>query len=153
MDWYHFVRKYVWDEQKTPYFTRVDKLTKRQARNELLIFAIFVGSVAVVVDLAALADFIKNRNVVSLGVAAYAGTVLAAVLLLARRAMLRAALYCLTAPLAVFLFFIVQGFPPKLQELDHYVLLAIILLWLLYTVRVVAIAKVFPAMREGTEQQ
>lgn len=153
MDWYDFVKKYVWDEQKTPYFTRVDKLTKRQARNEILIFAIFIGSIAAVVDLAAIADFIKNRNLASLGVAAYAATVLAAAALLIRRAMLRAALYCLTAPPAVFLFFMIHGFPPKLQEVDHYVLLAVILLWLLYTVRVVAIAKAFPGMREGTEQK
>lgn len=152
MDWYDFVKKYVWDEQKTPYFTRVDKLTRRQARSEIFIFAIFVGSIAAMVDLAALADFAKNRDVVSLGIAAYGATVLAAAVLLVKQVMLRAALYCLTAPPAVFLYFLIHGFAPNLQELDHYVLLAFILLWLLYTVRVVAIARAFPNMPEPTEQ-
>lgn len=33
MDWEKHFKKYVWDDDKTPYFTPVLKLNRRQARD------------------------------------------------------------------------------------------------------------------------
>ena len=39
-----FLKRYVWDDEKTPYFTPSSKLNKRQAGYESLAYAIFAGT-------------------------------------------------------------------------------------------------------------
>ena len=43
MGWYEYVRKYVWDDEKTPYFTGVAKLSRTQADKEIFAYAVLAG--------------------------------------------------------------------------------------------------------------
>ena len=44
-EWEKLVKRYVWNDERTPYFTRVAKLSRRQAHYELFGYAIFTGVV------------------------------------------------------------------------------------------------------------
>ena len=52
MEWEKLFRKYIWNEQTTPYLTPVRDLTRRQADSEILFYcwfhAILLGMIAIV---------------------------------------------------------------------------------------------------------
>ncbi len=146
MDWHNFIKKYVWDENKTPYFTRVDKLTQEQARNESFIYTVVICTVAVVAALFAVASASRQPDVILVLAAAYAVSVGVSAVLFGFRKHVYAAIYCMTAPVAAFLYFLAAGFHPNLHTVDHIVLTVCMLLWLRYSLRVVAIAKAYPHM-------
>ncbi len=56
LDWEKLVKRYVWHDERTPYFTRVANLTRRQAHYELLAYEIFMGVLAGVLALAGAAQ-------------------------------------------------------------------------------------------------
>lgn len=146
MDWHNFIKKYVWDENKTPYFTRVDKLTREQARNEAFIYTVVMCTVAVVAALFAAAGASRQPDLLPVLAAAYAASVGLGAVLFGFYKHVYAALYCMTAPVAAFLYFLTAGFHPDLHTVDHIVLTVCMLLWLRYGLRVVAIAKAYPDM-------
>ena len=51
MEWEKLFRKYIWNEQTTPYLTPVRDLTRRQADSEILFYcwfhAILLGMIAI----------------------------------------------------------------------------------------------------------
>ena len=51
MEWEKLFRKYIWNEQTTPYLTSVPDLTRRQADSEILFYcwfhAILLGMIAI----------------------------------------------------------------------------------------------------------
>lgn len=73
MNLYAFFRKYVWDENKTPYFIPVARLSRTQARNELFTVAVLLAMFTLVIAVAALLG--KALHGPSPGVALYASTV------------------------------------------------------------------------------
>lgn len=147
MDWHDFVKNYVWDAQKTPYFTKVPNLNREQAQHETFIYAIFLGSIFFVVTLASIADVFVNGNSASIVAVLYGLALFAAALSIGLVRHLYAAVLGVSAPVVVFLYFLIVGFHPNLIALDKYALLGFCLLWLWYTVRVVAICKRYPRMR------
>ena len=146
MDWHNFIKKYVWDENKTPYFTRVEKLTQEQARNEAFIYTVVMCTVAAVAALFAAASASRQPDLLLVIAAAYSVSVGASAVLFGFYKHVYAAVYCMTAPVAAFLYFLSAGFHPNLHTVDHVVLTGCMLLWLLYSLRVVAIAKAYPDM-------
>ena len=42
-EWEKLVKRYVWNDERTPYFTRVANLSRRQAHYELFGYALLVG--------------------------------------------------------------------------------------------------------------
>lgn len=146
MDWHNFIKKYVWDQDKTPYLVRVDKLTQEQARNESFIYTIVLCTVAVVAALFAMASASGEPNVILVLAAAYAVSVGVCALIYGFYKHVYAAIYCMTAPVAAFAYFLIEGFHPNLHTVDHVVLAIVMLLWLRYSLRVVAIARAYPNM-------
>lgn len=147
MDLFGFFRKYVWNDEKTPYLISVERLTQRQARNELFTYSVLLAAFFFVAGMAAL----LGASIVggSLTVAIYAFAVCsAAVALVAIRHWI-AAIICATAPPAILLFFIVNGFPPTLHILDKLLIGAVILALWAYSFRVVRITRAFPNLRES----
>ena len=71
MDWHNFIKKYVWDENKTPYLTRVEKLTQEQARNEAFIYTVVMCTVAAVAALFAAASASRQPDLLLVVAAAY----------------------------------------------------------------------------------
>ena len=42
--WEKYVRKYIWDDQSTPFLVKVKDLSQAQASKELFLFAIFLAT-------------------------------------------------------------------------------------------------------------
>jgi hypothetical protein len=149
MDFQRFVRKYVWNDEKTPYLTKVGRLTKRQARSELFIISILIAAFFFVIGMAALLGVSIVAG--SIGIAVYAFAVCSAALILAATHHPIAALAIASAPPVVLLFLLVEGFPPQLHMLDK-VLIAVVLLALsVYMLRVRRIANIYPGLEEGPD--
>ncbi len=148
--WEKYVRKYVWDDDRTPYFFRVDQLNKAQANKELFLFVIFVATpFALVAVMSFVAVTRETGGIAYLFVLVYAFTIVMAVFLLNGTKHPLAAMWSATAPLAILLYLITSGFPPKLHAIEQGLLLVFLMLWLRYTVRVIRITRRYPAMAEG----
>lgn len=130
LDWEKLVKRYVWHDERTPYFTRVANLTRRQANYELFAYALFMGVLSGVLAVAA------PSNWVSL----YAFSVCCAALLLGMTRHPWAAIWCAFAPLAAAAYVALYDVPEKLF------LLAVALAGLAYSRRVVAVARAWPQL-------
>jgi uncharacterized membrane protein len=149
MSWDKFVKRYVWDDTKTPYFVRVAKLTKVQASYELFSYSLFLAVLFGVISVTSLSDQApQGRSEV---VSIYGFCVVCGAIVLATTKSSAAALACASAPLAALLYFFLEGFPPGLGEVDKGVLVAAALALLAYSMRVVAIAKAYPNMPDAVE--
>ena len=148
IEWDKFVKKYIWDDDKTPYFISVGRLTRTQAQNEIFVYAFFLATVfALGTILLGSGVFPDGHDRIYL-VTVYAFFGFLSAIFLGARKHLYAALYCMTAPVAAFLYLMVYGFHPNLHTVDKYVLLGFLLIWLAYGVRVVAITKAYNGLPE-----
>ena len=136
LDWEKLVRRYVWHDERTPYFTRVANLTRRQAHYELLAYAVFMGVLSGVIAVAA------PSNWVSL----YAFSVCCAALLLGLTRHPGAAIWCALAPLGALAGFAVEGFHPGLETAEKAILVVAALAALAYSRRLVAVARAWPQL-------
>ncbi len=149
MSWDKFVKKYVWDDTKTPYFVRVAKMTKVQANYEIFSYSLFLAVLFAVISVASLSDQApQGRSEV---VSIYAFCVVCGAIVLAMTKSSAAALVCASAPLAALLYFFLEGFPPGLGAIDKRVIVAVTLGLLVYSTRVVAVAKAYPNMPDAAE--
>ncbi|MBG06621.1 MAG: hypothetical protein CMM59_21385 [Rhodospirillaceae bacterium] len=148
-NWEKWTKKYVWDDEKTPFFISVDKLTKLQAKKELFLYLVFVGTPFGLIGFMSLAGITRSENFGYLLLLIYSVTVLISLYFIGTTKSSYAAFYSATAPLALFFFLLIDGFPPKLPELGQAILLIFLLLWLRYAMRIIRICKRFPEMREG----
>lgn len=151
MNWYEYVKKYVWDEKKTPYFVKVDKLTKSQARSELFVYTLFLAILFGIIAAVLLSENGRAEGFRAVALGYYAFTVLCAAVALGGTKHLYAALYCVAAPVGAFLSIVYSGLRPDLATIDKYALLVVTLIWLRYAVRVVAIAKGYERMPEPAD--
>jgi hypothetical protein len=136
LDWEKLVKRYVWNDERTPYFTRVANLTRRQAHYELFAYAVFMGVLSGVIAVVA------PSNWVSL----YAFSVCCAALLLGVTRDAWAAIWCACAPLAVLAWLALDGFHPRLEAAEKGILVAAALAGLLYSRRLVAVARAWPQL-------
>ncbi len=144
MDWEKHFKKYVWDDDKTPYFTPVAKLNRSQASNEITIYALFIGTFFCVVTVLANTGALPHGR--SFAVALYGFTMVCAAIVFGFSKHTLAAWYCGLAPLAALVYFYLFGFHPNSGTIDHVLILVVVGLWLRYSWRVVAIGKRFEDM-------
>ena len=147
--WEKFTRKYVWDTDKTPFFVPVARLTRMQARKELLLYIVFVGTPFLFIGVVSVAGIVRHESVAYLAVLGYAVSLIGALYYLLSARHTVAAFYSGTAPLAILLHFVVNGFPSKLHAVEQGLLLVFLMLWLRYSMRIIRITKQYPDMREG----
>ena len=38
MNWESFVKRYIWDDDRTPYLVRISRITRRQADHEVYLY-------------------------------------------------------------------------------------------------------------------
>ena len=147
MDFYGFIKKYVWNEEKTPYLVPVHRLSQLQARNEVFVYSILMASFFLVAGVAALlgASIVAG----SLIVAAYSFVLCGAAVILSATLREWPAFICATAPPAVLLFLLVHGFSPTLHTLDKVLIAGVLIAFWVYTFRVCRIAKVYPGLKES----
>ena len=144
LDWEKLVKRYVWHDERTPYFTRVAHLSRRQAHYELFGYALFTGVLFGVISVTSLSDTLPHGD--AAGVSIYAFTVCCAAILLGATRHPWAAFWCAGAPLAALAYFALYGFHPNLGLPDKVVLVILMLLWLAYGRRVVAVARAWPGL-------
>jgi hypothetical protein len=137
--WERLVKRYVWNDERTPYFTRVANLSRRQAHYELFGYALLVGVLGAVLSIASLSAELPHAH--AEGVSLYAFSVCCAAVLLGATRHPWAALWCAGAPLALLAYFAVWGFHPALESAEKVLLVAIVAGWLLYSRRAVAVAR------------
>jgi hypothetical protein len=146
LDWENLFKRYIIDDEKTPYFTAVARLTRRQARYELFVYCLLTGVIFTIVGLASLSTTLPHRG--TIGVPLYAFSLLVAVLLLVFTRNRYAASYCATAPVGAMLYFLQFGFQPDAATGDKVLIAVILLLWLRYNLRVLGIARAYNRMPE-----
>lgn len=139
-----FFRKYVWNEERTPYFTPVARLTRTQADYETLAYAILTGVLFALIAIAALSDRLPHGN--SQAVSLFAFTQVCAALLLGMTRGLWVAYYCASAPVAALLYFALFGFHGNLEVPDKTLLVAVMVLWTVYCRRLVAVARAYQTL-------
>ena len=144
LDWEKLVKRYVWSDERTPYFTRVAHLSRRQAHYELFGYALFVGVLFALLSVASLSSELQHGN--AAGVSLYAFSVCCAAILLGATRHPWAAIWCAGAPLALLGYFGIWGFHPSLEFGDKALLVAVVIAWLLYSRRVVAVARAWPRL-------
>jgi hypothetical protein len=142
LDWEKLVKRYVWHDERTPYFTRVRNLTALQAGYELLAYCLFTGVFFGVLSVAGLSDKLPHGGAKVVPI--YAFSVACAAVLLGILRQGAAALYCAAAPLAMLAYFAVFGFPGDLSGMDHALLVMIMLVWFAYSLRIIAVTRAFP---------
>ena len=143
-EWEKLVKRYVWNDERTPYFTRVANLSRRQAHYELFGYALLVGVLGAVLSVASLAAEMPHAD--AAGVSLYAFSVCCAAVLLGATRHPWAALWCAGAPLALLAYFAVFGFHPALESAEKVLLVAIVVAWLLYARRTVAVARAWQGL-------
>lgn len=134
-----FVKKYVWDDEKTPYFRSVRRLTKSQADNEIMIYAVFLGGTFSIMEIISASAWSQSGDFLLGIIAFYSALVVGGAIVLWRRKDVRAAWISLTAPIATALNFIFDGMHGELGQADKFILIGFCLLWLRYGVRVISI--------------
>ena len=150
MSWEKFVKKYVWDDLKTPYFVRVAKMNKVQAGYEIFAYSLFLVVLFLVISLASLSD--KAPQGRSGVVSIYAFSVVCGAILLAMTKHPIAAYVCASAPPAALLYFFFEGFPPGLGGIDKLVLSGATVAISRYSLRVIAIAKTYERMPDAAPE-
>ena len=145
-----YFKKYIWDDERTPYLVPVPRMTRRQADYELHAYAVFVGILFAMVTGGALLS--QDPHIRSDAVTIYGFTMVCATIIFGLTKAVHAAWYCAVAPLFALLYFFLYGFHPNLNAIDHAVLIGFGLIWLRYSLRVVAITRAYPAMPETGEE-
>lgn len=143
-EWEKLVKRYVWNPERTPYLTRVANLSRRQAHYELFGYAVLVGVLGAVLSVASLSTGLPHAD--ARGVSLYAFSVCCAAVLLGATRHPWAALWCAGAPLALLAYFAVWGFHPALESAEKVLLVAIVVAWLLYSRRAVAVARAWEGL-------
>ncbi len=148
MDWHNYLKRYVWNDDKTPYLVAVDKLTRQQANSEIFLYTLCLAVPGGLIAAAAIADIVQNGNMVAAWPGLYACTVCIAALLLGARKSMWSAFYSLSVPVVMLAYLYFRDIQAGNVRFDHYVLIVVMLLWIRYTVRVVAITKAYPGMAD-----
>lgn len=148
LDWEKMFRRYVHDEDKTPYFTAVRKLNRRQAASEIFVFTLFLGLLFAFAGIAAMAGKLPHGHAVTVPIYAFCTVWMAVVFAWTKNQM--AGAFCALAPLAIAVYLIIYGFPPKLGPNDKMLVGAILATWIAYSWRIVLIAAHYPGMPEPT---
>jgi hypothetical protein len=143
VNWEKLFKRYIWDDDRTPYFVPASRMTRKQADHEIFAYTIFLGILLSIVCLAALRHTGRSELVVL-----YAFTAIVATVVLSVTKHLYAAWYCGAVPLALLLYLLAYGFPTSLAPIDRFVLIVFALVWLRYAWRVVGIARAYPDMPE-----
>lgn len=152
MGWYDSIKRYVWDEEKTPHLIPVGRLSRSQAKRELFVYTLFLATLFALATLIMLTGAKSGANFRSLGMAFYAFSVFCSAVILGMNKFHSAAVYAASAPLAGFLYILSDGLGPGLELVEKIGLLIFTLIWFRYAFRIMAIAKAFPGLPAEMEQ-
>lgn len=144
--WDGFLKRYVWDDDKTPYLVPVDRLHRRQADHEILAYCLFLG---VLFSVGALVCLVESGPVGrSVGASFYAFSVVCGAATFQITKSDAAALYLSAAPIAVLTFMYFNGLSEIRPAFDTVLVVFVVLVLVRYSFRVVALARAYPNLPE-----
>jgi len=143
LEWEKLFRKYVWNDQTTPYLTSVPNLNRRQANSEILFFCLFL---AVLFGVIAMISLTGGPELRSAGVAYYGFSVVCAAVLFGIAKTYAAALYLSATPVAGLAYLFLYGMSAERATADTVIVTVVLLLMLRYCVRIVAVARAYPGL-------
>ena len=144
LNWEKLFKRYVWHDERTPYLTRVANLTRLQAHYELFGYSLLMAVLFAALSVVSLSSALPHGD--APGVSIYAFTVCCAAVLLGAARHPWAAMWCAGAPLAMLAYFAFWGFHPGHEFADKAILVAGAIAWLLYSRRVVAVARAWQGL-------
>lgn len=144
--WEKYVKKYVWDDDKTPYFIPASKLMRDQADKEVFLYCFFLATPAALIVAAFASVLYKTGELSYLALSLYGASILICAVYLKIGKSVTAALFAISAPVVLLLHFVINGFPAKLHFIEQAGMIVIVMMWLRYTLRVVAITKIYPSL-------
>lgn len=145
--WDNFLKRYIWDDDTTPYLVGVNDLTRRQARNELFAYAVFLGFVFGVAALITLSTHAPGGR--SAGMSLFSFAMVCGAVLLATTQHFWAAAVCSAAAPGTLMWLYLFAQHPKLSAIDDVVIVIFALLWMRYGLRVINIAREYDDLPEG----
>lgn len=144
--WEKFTRRYVWDEQKTPFFVAVPNLNRGQAWSEMLLFGVFLGTPFILFLVGAVMQVTTAGAYEMVSVAIYAASILAAIGVLWTTRHWLAAIWCITAPIALLIYGLADGYGEAMAPVERLLMMIVLGAWAFYSVRIVAIARAYATM-------
>jgi hypothetical protein len=147
--WDNFLKRYVWDDDTTPYLVGVGELTRRQARNEFFAYAVFLGFLFAVTAIITLSPQAPGGR--SQGMSLFSFVMVCAAVLLVTTRHHWAAAVCSAAAPGTLIWLYLFAEHPGLSTIDDAVIVIFSLLWMRYGLRVINIARAYDDMPEGEE--
>ncbi len=141
MEWDKLLQRYVWNDQTTPYLVPIHKLNQRQANSEIFIYGLFQG---IFFAIAAIISLRGGPEGPSSLVTFYGFTVVCASVLFVIMKSYMAALYLSATPLAALAFVFLIGLGSERAAGDTLIVTIILLVLLRYSLRIVALARMYP---------
>lgn len=143
MDWESLFKKYIWDEQTTPYFTAVPDLNQHQGKSEILAYSLLLGVFFAIISIFSISP--SGQEQYGSGVGLYSFTVVCAAIIFGIMKNYHAALYLSATPLAALAYLFLYGFGSERENVDTLIVAGVLLLLLRYSLRIVAVAKAYPS--------
>ena len=151
LDWENLFKRYVWDDRTTPYLVPLSRLNRYQADNEILAYCLFLGILFGVIALTAMSGATPHGR--SPLMALYGITVVLAAIVFGIAKNYLAALYLSATPLAGLVYLLIYGFSSDRHLVDTLLVALIALLLLWYSMRVIALARVYPNLRKPENEE
>ena len=143
MDWEGLFKKYIWNEQTTPYFTKVSELNQRQGKSEIILYSLLLGVFFAIVSLFSIGSSTEQYG--SAGAGLYGFSVVCAAVIFGIMKNYYAALFLSASPLASLAYLFFHGLSSDREKIDTLIVTILLLLLLRYSIRIVAIAKFYPS--------
>ena len=143
MDWEGLFKKYIWNEQTTPYFTKVSELNQRQGKSEIILYSLLLGVFFAIVSLFSIGSSTEQYG--SAGAGLYGFSVVCAAVIFGIMNNYYAALFLSASPLASLAYLFFHGLSSDREKIDTLIVTILLLLLLRYSIRIVAIAKSYPS--------
>jgi len=144
MSWYDHIKAYVWNDDTTPYLVPVHKLKQSQQDKELFVFTVSIVVLFGITTMGAIHHWRQEGEGFSLFVAVHGLSIVWAAILVGMHHHLLAAQFLLSAPIVAFIIILNDGLGIKLEGLEKWGLLAFMVLWGRYGLRVVKITQTPP---------
>ena len=141
MEWEKLFKRYVWNDETTPYLTPAQKLTRVQADSEILIYTLFVGTFFLIATIAAIRGTPVDRQI---GIAVYSFTALCSSIIFYFLKSYFAALYLSATPITILAYIFFFGVIDNRPAGDTLIVTIILLFLLRYSFRIVSIAVYYP---------
>ena len=139
--WFYKVKKYVWHEEKTPFHLAPFELNRKQAHNELFLFASIEGVLASLFIYGFLTQIVRSGEIDYLPGLGYCLMLIGALYFLVKHKLIWAGLFSLTPPIVIFGTLLWLGFHPNNGFIEKILIGGFLIFWIFYAKRIFEITR------------